>query len=93
MVKSPPKPPAKDEEQKPAPTAVQEWEPLDTLRRQVDRLFDEFHHSFPRLPFGRSLFDPEPFWRHVTSWGGVPAVAQRREESREGGTAERLPPV
>jgi HSP20 family protein len=88
MAKSPPKPPVKDEEQKPALTALQEWEPLDTLRRQVDRLFDEFRHSFPRLPFGRSLFDPEPFWRHATSWGSVPAVDVADQEKEYTITAE-----
>jgi HSP20 family protein len=78
----------KDEEQKPAPTALQEWEPLDTLRRQVDRLFDEFHHTFRRLPFRRTLSDPEPFWRHATGWGGVPAVDVADQEKEYLITAE-----
>jgi HSP20 family protein len=36
-------------------------QPLDSLRREVDRLFDQFGTGFLRLPFGRGLFDFEPF--------------------------------
>ena len=59
MSESTPKPPLRSEEKKTPSATLQELEPFDRLRRQVDRLFDEFHHSFPRLPFGRSLFDAE----------------------------------
>ncbi|MGH8352513.1 MAG: Hsp20/alpha crystallin family protein [Pseudomonas sp.] len=48
--------------------------PLTNLRRQIDRLFEDFDRSLFHLPFGRSVFDVEPFWRREFSWGGVPAV-------------------
>lgn len=48
--------------------------PLTNLRRQIDRLFEDFDTSLFHLPFGRSVFDVEPFWRREFSWGGVPAV-------------------
>lgn len=40
-----------------------EWHPLETLRREVDRLFDDFDLSAWRSSFSRSLFDVEPLWR------------------------------
>jgi HSP20 family protein len=61
----------KNEEKKPQTT---EFRPFETLRREVDRLFDDFAWGSWRLPAPRSLFDLEPFWRGETSWGKVPAV-------------------
>jgi HSP20 family protein len=49
-----PKSVPKTEEKKAAPAAMRESEPFDRLRRQVDRLFDDFHRSFRRLPFGQA---------------------------------------
>ena len=51
---------------------VGEWWPLRTLRRDIDRLFEDFPWSSWRRPFGTSLLDVEPFWRGET-WG-VPTV-------------------
>jgi HSP20 family protein len=36
--------------------------PLDSLRREVDRLFGEFDLDFWRSPFRRSAFDMPRFW-------------------------------
>jgi len=55
------------------PTAMQMWRPFESLRREVDRLFDDFHMSPFRLPFRRPAFDIEPFWA-PESWVAVPAV-------------------
>lgn len=55
-------------------TMPQEWRPFDTLRREVDRLFDEFDRSPWRLPFRRSAFDVEPFWRRQLTWAAAPAA-------------------
>ena len=62
--------PVKTEEKSDRPT---EWRPFESLRREVDRLFDDFQVApFQmgssqvgswRLPFPRSMFDFEPFWR------------------------------
>lgn len=57
-----------------APSAVmQMWRPFEGLRREVDRLFDDFGMSPFRLPFRRPAFDIEPFWS-PDSWVAVPAV-------------------
>lgn len=47
--------------------------PLENLRRQVDRLFEDFDRGW-HLPFSRSGFDIEPFWRRELSLSGMPAV-------------------
>ncbi|MCM2318254.1 MAG: Hsp20/alpha crystallin family protein [Pseudomonas sp.] len=54
----------------PTPTALR---PLESLRRQVDRLFEDFDRGW-HLPFSRSSFDIEPFWRRELSFAGMPAV-------------------
>jgi len=65
----------KTEDKNPKPPAVLSgWEPLDTLRRQIDRVFESFHPGFWRAPAGRAAFDLEPLWRFEGSWGGVPVV-------------------
>ena len=51
-----------------------EWRPFEGLRREIDRLFDDFQLGSLRAPFGRSVFDAEPFWRGEISWGKAPAV-------------------
>ncbi len=48
-----------------------EWRPFADLRRQIDRLFDDFQ-SWPT--FGRGVFDMEPLWRGEVSWAKAPAV-------------------
>jgi HSP20 family protein len=56
----------------PAPT---KWHPFDNLRREIDRLFDDFGVGRWRSPlFGRSLLETDPFWRTGTSWPKAPAV-------------------
>jgi HSP20 family protein len=42
-------------------SAAPAWQPIDTLRKEIDRLFDNFGQDFWRAPF-RSLADFEPFW-------------------------------
>ena len=52
---------------------MQMWRPFESLRREVDRLFDDFTMSPFQLPFRRPTFDIEPFWS-PESWVAVPAV-------------------
>ena len=40
-----------------------EWRPFEGLRREVDRLFEDFQLGSWRLPFGGGLFDVQPLWR------------------------------
>jgi HSP20 family protein len=60
-------------EQSPAP-ALQAWHPFESLRREVDRLFEDFDGGPWRSAFRRSLFDIEPFRRAEVAFGKVPAV-------------------
>lgn len=60
----------KSAKQRPLATAMR---PLENLRRQVDRLFEDFDRGWHR-PFSRSGFDIEPFWRRELSFSGMPAV-------------------
>jgi HSP20 family protein len=50
------------------------WRPLEGLRKEVDRLFQDFDPGFWRTPMRHSIFDIEPFWRRELSWGAVPPV-------------------
>lgn len=58
---------------KPASPTSAALRPLEGLRRQVDRLFEDFDRGW-RMPFSRSGFDIEPFWRRELSFAGMPAV-------------------
>jgi len=48
--------------------------PLENLRRQIDRLFEDFSFGPLHRPFARSVFDVEPFWRRELISHGMPAV-------------------
>ena len=48
--------------------------PFDSLRREVDRLFEDFAGGFWRSPFGRSFFDIEPAWRSRSAMSAMPAI-------------------
>lgn len=63
--------PAKQQEKTPARA---EPRPFDTLRREVERLFDRFDGDLWRTPFRRPIFDVEPFWHREWSLTAVPAV-------------------
>ncbi|POR47113.1 Hsp20/alpha crystallin family protein [Bosea psychrotolerans] len=54
--------------------AVQAWRPFESLRHEVDRLFESFGRDLWRSPFGRSLFDIEPFGRRELKLASAPAV-------------------
>ena len=72
MAEASQKTPAKLEE-KPIERAPTEWSPLSNMRREFDRMIEEFPWSW-RRPFTRSAFDLEPFWREFAGVGAVPAV-------------------
>ncbi len=55
-------------------SAVPAWRPFESLRREVDRLFEDFDQGLWRSPFRRSAFDIEPFWRRELASGTAPAV-------------------
>jgi len=51
----------------------QPW-PFGSLRREIDRLFDEFNDGFWRSPFRGFLFDVTPFRRASADVTALPAV-------------------
>ena len=57
----------------PAAAAMQAWRPFESLRREVDRLFEDFTLNPFRLPLRRPAFDIEPFWQ-PDSWVAMPAM-------------------
>jgi HSP20 family protein len=64
-------------EAKPAeapPIAARDWWALENLRREVERVFDEFYRGPWRLPFTRTAFDVGPVWPGEAIWGAAPAV-------------------
>ena len=67
--------PIKTEEENPVrPATPAEWHPFESLKREVDKLFEDFGVGSWRSPFGRTTFDVAPFWRGEMNWGKVPAV-------------------
>ena len=65
-----------------------EWRPLESLRRELDRLFDDFGVGSWRSPSARGVFDVEPFWRGEVTWGKAPAVDIAEHEKAYEITAE-----
>jgi len=74
MAETPTKLPVKTESKGQQNVAPRAWHPFETLHREIDRLFEDlgFGRSKWRLPFQRSVFDAEPFWREFSV--AAPAV-------------------
>src|SRR5262250_3133105 len=74
MTEATTKVPVKTEKRTAEPASVpQPWQPFEGLRREVDRLFEDFDRGFWRSPF-RSAFALEPFWRTELTSSAAPAV-------------------
>ncbi len=58
---------------KEAAPALKPWRPFENLRREVDRLFDDFNGGLWRAPFGRSFFDTQSLWQREATFA-APAV-------------------
>jgi HSP20 family protein len=79
--------PAKSEERETrTPERSREWDPFQTLRREIDRVFENFHHGLSA--FGRTRMELEPFRRLAGSWGSSPAVNMTEKEAAYELTAE-----
>jgi HSP20 family protein len=50
------------------------WRPFETLRREIDRLFDDLDGGFWRMPLRHSAFNVVPFWGRESVWSATPAV-------------------
>ena len=60
--------------EKPAAGMPQVWRPFESLRHEVDRLFDDFDGGFWRSPFRSSSFDLAPFRRGGAPFAAMPAI-------------------
>jgi HSP20 family protein len=63
--------------------APQIWRPFETLRREIDRVFNDFDGGLFASPFRRSLFDVAPL-----AVAGAPAVDIAEKEKAYEVTAE-----
>ena len=85
MAETPSKTPAKPETTAPErPLGLRH--PLMGLRREIERLFDDFDLGVWRRPGG--VFDVEPFWRGELSFAKAPAVDVAEKEKEYEVTAE-----
>ncbi|HUJ45798.1 MAG TPA: Hsp20/alpha crystallin family protein [Rhizomicrobium sp.] len=73
--------------EKASPPSVQTWKPFENLRREIDRLFDDFDGGIWRSPFRRSLFEL-PFHSRDVTWSTMPAVDFADNEKAYEVTAE-----
>lgn len=48
--------------------------PLQELRQQMDRLFEDFQRGNWHLPFSQKVLDVEPFWRGNATFAATPSV-------------------
>jgi HSP20 family protein len=79
--------PVKREKATDTASAMQAWQPLESLHQEIDRLFDDFGRGFWQ-PFRRSLFTVEPFWRRELKLATMPAVDVAESEKAFELTAE-----
>lgn len=80
--------PVKQEKTSERAASVETWRPFETLRREVEQLFDDFGRNFWRAPSRRSLFSFEPLWRREVAWESAPAVDITESEKAYEITAE-----
>jgi HSP20 family protein len=53
------------------PTA---WRPIENLRHEIDRLFNNFDRTLWHSPLGRSMLDVAASWPHEPVWAAAPPV-------------------
>jgi HSP20 family protein len=59
---------------KSAPSGLRPRRPLESLRQEIDHLFDDFGIGTWRPSFRGSFFDMDPFRRAKAAFSGMPAV-------------------
>ena len=70
------------------PSTSQAWGPFLSLRREMDRLFNDFGRGFGQFPTRSPVFDVEPFWGREITWEAAPAVDIAESEKAYELTAE-----
>lgn len=66
----------------------QAWQPFESLRRDIDRLYDDFGVGFLRTPFRRFASDLMPSWGREMTFAMAPAVDISDSENAYEVTAE-----
>jgi HSP20 family protein len=51
----------------PQASSLRDWRPFGGLRREIDRLFEDFDQGFMTFPYRQSLYDLEPRWLRETA--------------------------
>lgn len=64
------------------------WHPFDTLRSQIDHLFEDFNRSGFRNPLSRGFPSVEPFWRANDLNAVMPAIDITEKDNAFEVTAE-----
>jgi len=77
-----------EKKESPTPSPSPDWQPLERLRDEVDRIFDDFRRGTWPNPFRHSSFDDERFWRQGLSWNTAPAVDIAEKDNAYEITAE-----
>ena len=74
-------------DQKPERSMPTRWEPFESLRREVDRMFEDFGRGFGfGSPLSRSMLRPSSAFEGI--WGKAPAVDVCERENEYEITAE-----
>lgn len=71
-----------------APAPSRSWAPLDSLRKEIDRLFDDFNPFGSRFPSPRPMFDLELPRFSGAGWPVAPAIDVAEKEKEFEITAE-----
>jgi HSP20 family protein len=79
--------PVKTEKRAPVAAPAQ-WTPFESIRREIDRVFDRFHMGAWDFPFGRRAFEFEFPWPGVTGLAIAPAVDVVEKDKEYAITAE-----
>jgi HSP20 family protein len=64
------------------------WTPFETLRREIDRIFDSFHLGARDFPFGRRAFELDLPWPREAGFALAPAVDVAQKDKEYEITAE-----
>jgi HSP20 family protein len=80
-------PVTKEKEGSPA-SMLGEWRPFEGLRREAERLFDDFGRGFGWPPFRSAMSRMEPSWGRELVWPSAPVVDVAEREKDYEITAE-----
>ena len=86
--------PVKTETQSPAAKGLgglSVRQPFESLRGEIERIFDDFSRGFWPTTFGRKLLDVEPFWRREATLDYAAPAVDVTEKDKEYRITAELP--